>query len=232
MGSLRGKRLMVLGAGPLQLPVISKAKEMGIFVVALDADANAVGFYVADAIEHVSTIDIPNALDAAKRHGINGVMTAATDLPVRTVAAIAADLGLVGLDPETASRATNKGEMRECLSRCGVPVPKYFRIMDGVQYEAIVKTLSSPFILKPADNSGSRGVFLVHDPYDSKSVRYAYEYSKANSRSGEVVLEDYMVGSEVSVETLSIGGEVRIIANVNVSVGVLQNLLHFGHRWR
>lgn len=46
------KRLLVLAAGILQVPVIKKAKEMGIYVIAADGDKNAVGLQYADkAIE-------------------------------------------------------------------------------------------------------------------------------------------------------------------------------------
>ena len=36
------KKIMIIGAGPLQLPGIKKAKEMGLHVVAVDMDPNAV----------------------------------------------------------------------------------------------------------------------------------------------------------------------------------------------
>ena len=38
------KKIMILGAGILQLPAIKKAKEMGLSVIAVDMDPNAVGF--------------------------------------------------------------------------------------------------------------------------------------------------------------------------------------------
>ena len=42
------KKLLVLSAGILQVPVIKKAKDMGIYVIAADGDANAVGLQYAD----------------------------------------------------------------------------------------------------------------------------------------------------------------------------------------
>ena len=40
---MQQKRLLVLAAGILQVPVIKKAKEMGIYVIAAYVDPNAVG---------------------------------------------------------------------------------------------------------------------------------------------------------------------------------------------
>ena len=42
------KKLMVLAAGLLQIPVIKKAREMGYYVIAVDDDPNAPGMALAD----------------------------------------------------------------------------------------------------------------------------------------------------------------------------------------
>ena len=64
---LTDKTLMILGASILQLPAIEKALEMGLKVVALDMNPDAVGFNVPGVIrEIISTIDIPAAIKAAR----------------------------------------------------------------------------------------------------------------------------------------------------------------------
>ena len=91
------KKLMILGASILQLPAIQKAKEMGLQVVAVDMNPGAIGFQEEGIIrEVISTIDIPAIVEAAKRHKIDGVMTLATDMPMRSVAAVAKEMGLIG----------------------------------------------------------------------------------------------------------------------------------------
>lgn len=57
---------MILGASILQLPAILKAKEMGLHVIAIDMDKNAVGFKYSDVCECISTIDIPRVMEVAK----------------------------------------------------------------------------------------------------------------------------------------------------------------------
>ena len=83
------KKLMILGASALQVPGIQKAKEMGIYVIAVDMNPNAVGFQYADEKVVISTIDIPAVVEAAKERQVDGVLTLCTDMPVRTVAAVA-----------------------------------------------------------------------------------------------------------------------------------------------
>ena len=208
------KKIMILGASILQLPAIQQAKEMGLEVVAVDMNPEAIGFHV-DGIgkEIISTIDTPAVLEAAKRHKIDGIMTLASDMPMRTVAVVSSALGLVGVSEDTARKATNKAEMRDALKKCGVPVPMYFKVSDIDAFVAAVREIRAAgykCIVKPADNSGSRGVELLEE-YDDSALASAFAYSKQFSRSGDLVVEEYMEGPEVSVETLAVDGAVHVI---------------------
>lgn len=207
------KRIMILGASILQLPAIQKAKELGLEVIAVDMDPKAIGFKEADINLVISTIDIPNVVKAAEEYQIDGVMTLASDMPMRTVAAIAKKLGLIGITDDTALKATNKAMMRWALSDYGVPIPKFYTASSEEEYIAAVKgieRMGCRCIVKPADNSGSRGVDLL-ESFDEETIRGAYKYSRTYSRNGDVVVEEYMEGPEVSVETLSVNGECHVI---------------------
>ena len=108
------KKLMILGASILQLPAIEKAREMGLETVVVDMNPNAVGFAVPGVKKEViSTIDIPEVLKAAQSYHIDGIMTLASDMPMRTVAIVAEKMNLVGIDYDTAIKATDKGKMRK-----------------------------------------------------------------------------------------------------------------------
>ena len=206
------KKLMILGASILQLPAIEKAKEMGLEVIAVDMNPEAVGFKVPDVIKEViSTIDTPAILEAAKRHQINGIMTLASDMPMQSVAVVSHELGLVGISEDTALKATNKAFMRDALNKAGVPVPVYFRVKGKDEFKKTVRQIKAAgyeCIVKPADNSGSRGVNLLKKDSD---LDVAYDYAAKYSRSGEIVVEEFMEGPEVSVETLAVDGDVYVI---------------------
>ena len=224
------KKLMILGASILQLPAIEKAVEMGLDVVVADMNPDAVGFQVKGVIkEVVSTIDIPAVLAAAKRHRIDGIMTLATDMPVRTVAAVAREMSLVGVTDETALKATDKAEMRKALQDANVPVPAFYRAADYQEYLEAVKNFTEPFMVKPADSSGSRGIFRVNDPTDETLVRQAYDYCVPNSRTAVVVVEEYMSGPEVSVETLSVDGKCHVIQITDKLTTGAPHFVEMGH---
>lgn len=206
------KKLMILGASILQLPAIEKSKEMGLETIVVDMNPNAIGFKVEGIKkEIISTIDVPAIVDAAKRHKIDGIMTLATDMPMRAVAAVASELGLIGISEQTALKATNKAEMRKALQENGVPVPRFYKVSNEIEYRTAVKKFNVPFIVKPVDSSGSRGIFEVQDITDQKLIEEAYAYCRPYSRNGDVVVEEFMNGQEVSVETLSVNGVCHVI---------------------
>lgn len=95
---MMNKKIMILGASILQVPAIEKALELGLQVVGVDMNPKAVGLQIEGVIpEIISTINIPAVVEVAKKHKVDGVMTLASDMPMRTVAAVAKELGLVGI---------------------------------------------------------------------------------------------------------------------------------------
>ncbi len=224
------KTIMILGASILQLPAIEKALEMGLRVVAVDMDENAAGMKIEGVIpEVISTIDVPAVVNVAIKHKIDGVMTLASDMPMRSVAAVVKKLKLEGISEETALKATNKAAMRKTLLANGVSSPVFFVVSNKEEYLRAAKEFSNPFMVKPADNSGSRGIFKVYDIKDKDLIDEAYEYSKKYSRSGEVVVEEYMSGPEVSVETLTVDGVCHIIQITDKITTGSPHFVEMGH---
>ena len=88
------KKLLIIGASILQLPAIKKAKEMGYYVGVIDFDPNAIGIPFADEYFNVSTIDIEGVVKTAEDFKPQGIMTLATDMPMRSIAAACEKLGL------------------------------------------------------------------------------------------------------------------------------------------
>ena len=129
------KKLMILGASILQLPAIEQAKRMGLQVIAVDRDPEAIGFGVEGVIrEVISTNDIPSVLASAKKHKIDGIMTLASDMPMRTIAKVSTELGLAGISEKTAYRATDKAAMRKTLEKAGVPIPVYYKVSNEQEF--------------------------------------------------------------------------------------------------
>lgn len=202
-------KILIIGASYLQLPAILKAKESGYHTIVADYNPNAVGVDFADEFYNVSTIDVEGITRLAEQIRPDGIMTLATDLPMRSLASATTKLGLPGISYDTAVKATDKGKMIMAFEAAGVEHPWYFILKDR---EELIKTLpeiSYPCVIKPTDNAGNRGVCYV---CNEKELLLMYNYSLENSHSGEVIVEEYMEGQEVSVEAIVSRGVVNIIA--------------------
>ena len=95
------KRLLILGAGEMQVPVIRKANDMGLHTIVADMDANAPGMGYASEPVLVSTMDKEGVLECAKRHSVDGILTT-SDAPVTVVSYVGEQLGLPSMSTEAA----------------------------------------------------------------------------------------------------------------------------------
>lgn len=221
------KKLLIIGASILQVPAIKKAKEMGLYVGVVDFNPEAIGIPLADEYFNVSTIDEEGVFEAAKKFGADGIMTLATDMPMRSVAYACKKLGLVGISYDTAVKATDKGEMIRAFREHGVLHP-WFEVFssDDLNNEEKIKKITYPCITKPTDNSGSRGVMLVNS---EKELKEALSYSSSNGRGGAVIVEEYMRGPEVSVEIMVIDGVVNVLQITDKLTTGAPHFVEMGH---
>lgn len=203
------KKILIIGASALQLPAILKAKEMGLRVAVADFNPKAVGIPFADQYFNASTIDVEAICKVAKDFRPDGIMTLATDMPMRSIAAATSMLGLPGISVETALKSTDKWEMIKAFVSNGVEAPQYLFLSDSQDLQAHREEIRYPCVMKPTDNAGSRGVILIQKPDELDS---AYQYSRSQSRSGHVIVEEYMKGQEVSVEVVVYHGVPHILA--------------------
>ena len=220
------KKLMVIGASVLQLPAIKRGKELGFEVAVADYDENAVGIKFADKFYNVSTIDVKGVTAAAKDFGADGIMTLASDMPMRSVARAAKELGLAAVSEETAVCATDKGEMIKCFKKHNVPSPWYYIAKNMEEFYAILEKIEYPCIMKPLDNSGSRGIILANN---EKELKEGYGYSSSQSRGAGVIIEEYLTGSEISVEVMVVDGEASVLAVTDKTTTGHPHFVETGH---
>ena len=220
------KKLLIIGASILQLPAIQRAKELGYYVAVADYNPNAVGIEYADEYFNASTIDIDAVVEVAKSFRPDGIMTLATDMPMRSIAKAAEVLGLPSISFETAVKATDKAHMIRAFEANGVEHPWFYAIDDKSILESVRARLMYPCIIKPTDNAGSRGVRLVENNSDLDS---AYEYAASSSRSGSVIIEEYLRGDEVSVEIIVKDGVPHVLAVTDKITTGAPHFVEMGH---
>ena len=220
------KRLMIVGASVLQLPAILKAKEMGLYVGVADYNPLAVGIQYADEFFNASTMDEVAVLNAAEQFKPDGIMTLATDMPMRGVSRVSDKMHLHSISYETSFKATDKYEMIKAFKAYGVPSPWYFVVDSIDEMRALEGKLSYPCIIKPTDNAGSHGVAKV---YSFEELLGNYDYSHSSSRGGRVIIEEYLDGPEVSVEVMVVDGDVHILQITDKITTGAPHFVEMGH---
>ena len=205
---MKGDKILIVGASILQMPAIKRAKEMGLTTAVADYNPNAVGIRFADEYYNCSTLDKDGMLNVVEKFCPDGIMTMATDLPMRTIAHVCMKKNLVGISEECALNCTDKIQMIRCFKENGVPSPNFEEITDLSDLQNKAEFLQFPAIMKPADNSGSRGVVLVHNIEDCLAQ---YDYVYECSHNGKILIEEYLSGPEVSVETFVVGGKAHVL---------------------
>src|SRR3954469_7889546 len=142
------RTLLFVGAGRHQRRAIARVKELGARVVAVDRNADAPGLALADVGEVADFLDAEQAVEVGRRHGVDGVMTVASDRAVPIVAAVAEELGLPGIGREVAHLMTNKIAMRHALAEHGVPQPAFAAVRTLREARVAAGRIGFPAVLK------------------------------------------------------------------------------------
>lgn len=198
------KAVLVFGCGELQQSIIGRAHKMGLYVVGIDPCEDAFCKDDVDAFEVVEGQDFEGTCAVVEKHGINAIVTAATDKPLVMMARVAEKYRFPFFSVDTAKWSTDKFQMKQRFIEGSVPCAKG-RLVRSIEETA---DMVFPVIVKPRDNSGSRGVKLCRTKEELiESMAEALEYSKLDS----VLVEEYIEGQEYSVEGLHYDDKSQVI---------------------
>lgn len=201
------KTILILGAGLWQVPYLRKAKEMGLRVCATDWSDTPEGIKYVDVFKSISVRDRAQSLSFAIENKVDAIFTN-SDVAVPTAAYIAELLGLPCYTQRQAEVATNKYQMRNFIKSVGLQVPEYYLCHSQDELLEKYRLLNKKAIVKPVDNCGSRGVYIVENETELQSVS---QDVFDNSFSGEILLEEFMKGEESSVEVLVENKKIAIL---------------------
>ncbi len=197
------KKVAIIGASYLQLPLVEKAKEMGIETHCFAWKDDAVCENIADYFYPISVTDKESILEICKKVQIDAITSIASDIAVPTICYVAEHMELISNSYAVAQNATDKYLMRKCFKANGVSSPLFYSNGDP-----ILSIVSFPLIVKPTDRSGSRGVTMVNNRTE---LLMAIKRAEEESFSKQYIVEEYIEGIEVSVETISWEGEHYIL---------------------
>ena len=224
------KKLLVLAAGILQVPILKRAHEMGIYVIAADGNPNACGLKYADKAIVANITSEEEMLRVAREEKIDGVIHPCSEVSMNVMGRINDELHLSGISKEQAIRATNKHLMREAFEAYGAPSPKSRCFTDmEVAWGSFCTDFTGACILKPSRNSGSRGIAKISSNIQMDEFARLFEFAKGESRDKQVMLEQFIEGPEFSIEIIVWDGQVNVLTVTDKKTTEAPHFVELGH---
>lgn len=169
-------------------------------------------------------------LEAARKYEPDYIFTSTSDAPVRTAAYVNEQLGRkIDISYADSICVTDKSYMRKRLKENEVPIPEFYVVNNFDEFKQAVNRFTGKCVVKPADNAGSRGVHLLMGSNIEKGLEKEYEYTKKYSRTGIVLVEEYMSGREMSVESITENGNTTVVTITDKLVCELPYFVEIGH---
>ena len=179
-----------------------------------------------------NTVDADEMIAAARQVGepLDGVL-AWDEARVLQCAKVAQALGLPGGDPDAAMRTRDKHQTRTALASAGVPQPRSVLVDSVDQGLAVAAEIGYPVVLKPRAMAASLGVIRVDNPEElaaqftfarDTTVPAAWHYDA-------VLVEEYLTGPEISVDSAVHRGTVYPMCVARKEVGYAPYFEEVGH---
>lgn len=186
---LKGKKLLILGGNAITCDIVKTSKALGLYTIVTDWNKpeDAPAKRIADEYWMDSLMDYDTLVPKIKSSGVDGIITGFTDSYLLPYQHLCEATGLPCYGTKEAFEITiDKAKFKKHCIDNGVPViPQY----DITTFDPSVISLSNKFIIKPVDNSGSRGVIVCKDAADfQRCLDFALSFSKKKA----VIIEKYM----------------------------------------
>jgi biotin carboxylase len=236
---MKQKRILFLGGSKFQLPPIKYAKSQGHYVITCDYLPDNPGHAFADEYHNVSTTDLKAVLELAESLKIDGVVAYASDPAAPTCAYVGNKLGLPSNPYESVLTLARKDLFRAFLDKHNFHTPISRSFYDKHEAFEFASSLGVPFMIKPVDSSGSKGIRKIEtlDDFDE-----SFEYAMQFSREKMVVIEDFFVrsGYQVAGDGFIVDGKLafRCFANehfdylVNAHVPIGESFPSIAEEWQ
>lgn len=188
MNDVKGKKLLLLGGVQPACEIVKEAHKMGVTVYVTDYLVDSPAKKIADKSFMVSATDVDAVVQLCQDEKIDGVITGYVDSLLPYCEQICRKLGLPFWgNQQNIGMCINKEAFKIACEASGMPVVPWKKVnkddykkIDGMQF---------PVVIKPVDNSGSRGVFKCYrqEDYELFCLK-AFEFSKC----GELLIERLM----------------------------------------
>ena len=226
------KRLLLLGGGHAEIPLIQAAQKLGYFVITTGNAREGLGHPYADKNVFADFSDKNAMLELARAEGVSAVCSGCNDFALLSTVYVCEKLGLPGHDSyETSLQIHHKDKYRKLAERLRIPTPRARTVRSLDEFKSVIGIssvggneareiggcaaasfeqknfcpLQFPLIVKPVDLTGGKGIHRVNDAEETLA---AYSDAVARTREDHLVVEEFVTGSNHGFSAFLIGGKV------------------------
>lgn len=204
-------KALVLAGGLPQIELLKQLKSRGIQTVLCDGNANALARPYADHFCQIAIFDVEAVKGVALREQVDFLITVCADQVLLVVAQVSEMLGLpCYIDYKTAELVSDKKYMKRVFWENGIPTSRYVQL-DTLDFEKI-SHLNYPMVVKPVDAYSSKGVRKV---WNRQELERCFQEAAQISRTGGVIVEEFVSGDEISVDVYVENGEAKLLCVSN-----------------
>ncbi|WP_449277046.1 ATP-grasp domain-containing protein [Leucobacter sp. GX24907] len=212
------QRALILGGLAGQVDAIRALQARGIETHACGHERSGPGVEAADGF-HLADITDPEAvLRLARELDVDLVYSVGSDIAMPTVVEVSEQLGLPHFHGADLTRVLRRKEvLRDTLAKAGTSPVQYVYVGGAAADDSHAAAADSdgtadwnlfPCIVKPVDAQGQRGISVVHNAAD---LGTAIAAARASSTSNDAIIEEYLVGPEVSAHVIVEDGEAVLV---------------------
>lgn len=204
-------KALVLAGSCSQIVLLNQLRERNIFSILADNNENAVARSYADEFVKVNILDIEAVKKVVLDNNVDMVLSVCADQVLITAAKVSEDLGLpCYIDYQTACNVSDKGYMKKTFEENGIPTSKHIFISELSEDKII--GMEYPLVVKPADAYSSKG---VRKALNYSELKVFFDEASKISRSGLVIVEEYVDGAELTVDFQVVDGEAVFLTASN-----------------
>lgn len=215
------KKLLLLGGGHAEIPLIQAAQELGWYVITTGNAREGLGHPYADKNVFADFSDKDAMLELAKSEGVQAVCSGCNDFALLSTVYVCEKLGLPGHDSyATSLELHHKDKYRALATRLGIPTPHAITVKVAdtnsatgcVDFEDAISQLTFPIIVKPVDLTGGKG---IHRAANANEALVAYKDACNRTRQDHIVVEEFVQGSNHGFSAMLVKGKVAFAFSDN-----------------
>ncbi len=197
-----GKKLLVLGATRLMAEIVREAQRYGAYVIVVDYNEEAPAKSIADEKLLLDATDVEGLSEYVLKNNVDGILTGFADSLLPAYIQLCAKTNRpCYLTEQMLKLSTDKNYFKQLCRR--------FQISTIREYNAEEKITNFPLIVKPVDNSGSRGISICEN---ASQLQDGIQTALACSKSKSILIEDYLLYPESTVFYYFIEGKPYLIS--------------------